>query len=183
MQKEDVKRNTLYVIIVLVLAAILILTVFLFFWLNGETKTTGQIELSESNDLVVCTNINFDYPFFVNDNTISKETTIKMVFKNDNLSSIYLNQQMFYNNASDASASSAVNHANMNKSFGSTYGADAFNATYFVDGTKMRMTLYAEARQLDEDSGKYFLITTIANKKKDLTDNYKTQNFTCINNN
>lgn len=183
MHKEKVKKITPYISITLLLLALITVGVFLFFGLKGETKVVGQKADPKNNDFIICTISNFDYPFFTDNNATSKKATVKAVFNNNYLSSIYFEYQLTYATASEASANSGVNHANMNKSFGSTYGADAFNATYRVDNTEMRMNLYTEVDGLTENGRKYFLITNTNNSKKSLIENYKTQGFTCRNNN
>lgn len=170
-----------YLVPVIFLALIAGVVIFLLFAMQGEVKTFGDVTENETSESVTCTVGNLDYPFFEYDDTTSKSTKINMIFKKDKLATINLIQEMRYNDSESANKSEILNHISMNKSFGSTYGADAFNADYYVDNTKMRLSLYTEANKLNEDAKKYFLATGTTNTKKVLIKNYETQGFTCNN--
>ena len=182
MEKVERKKNTPYVIIVGILLVIMLIAIFLFFGLKGETKTSDETMENEKSESVICTIKGLDYPFFSYNKSINENTKITMVFNGKKLGSIYLMHEMLYDNDEIAAVSSTQNHADMNKSFGNTYGADAFNANYHVGDNKMRMSLYTEAKKLDEDAKKYFLATSVDNNKNSLIKNYERQGFTCENN-
>ncbi len=182
MRQSEHKINISYITIIVILLAIALVAVFLFFGMKGETKISGETTESEKVDSIVCKIRNFDYPYFSYNNSISENTKITATFNGDKLKSIYLIHEMVYNNNQDAAASESRNHADMNKSFGSVYGADAFNANYYTGDNTMRMTIYAETQKLDEDAKKYFLATGTSDDKNSLIENYKKQGFTCKDN-
>jgi len=164
------------------LIAVTTVVIFLIFSMNGNVKKFGISLQDETDESISCTTKDINYPFFTYDNAISKNTEIKMVFNEDRLVSIYLVHEMFYADNS-ASASEASNRASMNKSFGSTYGPDAFNANYHTSNTEMRMSLYANAKGLGEDAKKYFLASNTTNVRDSLVKNYQNQGFICRTNN
>ena len=163
--------------IVLILASIVLIT---WFFLKGQTTVTGDFDEDEYYTSLTCKTEGISYPFFEHDNAIKKETEVTAIFKNDGkLDSIAFTQKMYYANGDKAKGSEAINHASMNKSFGSVLGPDALNANYYSDETMMRMRLYTSGKEYSSDSRKYFLIDTASQTIDNIERNYVGKGFEC----
>lgn len=184
MRYNNRDKSTLYLISAgMLIFIVLAVAIFLIFGLRGEKKASGAAPGTESTESVTCVAKNLDYPFFTYNKAANKTTKINMIFNNGKLTSIYLAHEMYYANATEAGLSETENHAEMNKNFGSTYNADAFNAKYDIINNMMRMSLYTEANKLTEDAKKYFLASNATIGKNVLMKNYESQGFSCKINN
>lgn len=174
--KKHTKVALTLIILVIVVASVTIL----YFLLRGNTTVTHTAIDNESSVSFTCTANNFSYPFFDYDESIKKETTVNVIFSDNNkLSSISLTEIMYYPNTAMAEKSSTLNHASMNKSFGSILGADALNANYNVSDSAMRMQIYANSSQYAEESKKYFLANDSEDNMRSLKRNFEKQGFEC----
>lgn len=138
----------------LILTAVALLV---WFFLNGQTKVTGEPTGVTQNSSLTCKVSDVNYPIFTVDDASSKETEVKVLFNGDKMKSVSLTQTMYYNSLDEAKKSEAHNHAAMNVAFGNAgLAADAFEAHYTTQEDKMVMTLYAEAEEYNEVAAKYF---------------------------
>ena len=179
MEKVKHKKLIPYVIAIGILLAIILIAVFLFYGFKGETKIAEKTIENEKSESITCTINGLEYPFFVYNNATNKAIRVTVTFDGKKLASIYLIHELMYDNEDAAAISETQNHTNMNKSFSTIYGADAFNANYYSDKNTMRMSLYAKANELTEDAKKYFLATGADNSKNSLIKNYQAQGFSC----
>ena len=162
-------------VVLLVIAA----TTFLWFLLRGETKIVTKGPEITSNASLICSIENYNYPFFTYDNSSNTATEITIVFDGDNIGSITLIHKSHYDDNSKASTSSSVNHAAMNRSFGSELGADALSANFNVSNGTMRMSLYANRDTLNVLSRKYFLIDSALSTRNQYEKYYTDRGFKC----
>lgn len=142
-------------VILILIAGILLLC----FLLKGEVTTSGNWPEPETTESLSCEIIGLDYPFFEFNNSTKETTEINAVFKDDELDTISLVQKLFYDNVDSITKSEAINHASMNLSFAdSNLDADAFKANYAKLSDNLKMSLFAERKELNNLSAKYFLL-------------------------
>lgn len=160
--KSKKKKSNTGIIVCLIVFIIAILGLILFFLTRGKTTTSGNYPDNVSDESLVCSGENIDYPFFTYDNAIKKTAEIKALFSNNELKSIALTYSLYYNDVQSITASEAHNHAAMNKSFGEIglNKADAYNAKYAKMEDRMQMSLYASGSEIDDTALKYFFIDT-----------------------
>lgn len=180
-QKKKSKTNWAVSIgITLILLAIVLI---IWFFLQGETKTTGEYPGAITSSSVTCESSEATYPFFTLDESTSKNTSVTVLFSDDSMKSISLIETLYYPDLESSTKSEAHNHAAMNTSFGAAgLGVDAFAANYSTMKDKMVMTLYAEAAEFNEVAAKYFLANGL-NKKStidDFAEKYAEQGFDCV---
>ncbi|MBR2795886.1 hypothetical protein IKE13_02460 [Candidatus Saccharibacteria bacterium] len=175
-----VKKNKThdYLITTGIIAIVLVIILLIFFLLQGQTKISGKYPDDYISEALVCSQSDLTYPFYEYNNSTSQETKIISIFENDKIANISLVQTLFYNDYDSAFQSEARNHASMNYSF-DDLGPDALNARYSIDNEKMQMTLYAESKNLDYRTYKYFLLNVAPNSLQDLMNHYEKRGFTC----
>lgn len=138
----------------LILTAVALLV---WFFLNGQTKVTGEPTGVTQNSSLSCTVEGVKYPIFTIDGADEKKTEVKVMFNGEKMQSISLTQTMYYDSVDKAKTSANHNSAAMDVAFGNSgLSADAFNAHYTAREDKMVMTLYAEAEEYNEVAAKYF---------------------------
>lgn len=165
-----------------ILAACIVSVIIL---MQGETKTSGQNPANVEGKTLVCESTGISYPITTYDNSTNKDLRIILNSYNNKIDTIYLAYELFYNNSQQIVASEAINHADMNTSFGkNSLGADAFNAHYSKMENSMKMTLYAKADEINPITAKYFMINArdteeIPNNIQEYQNNYEQQGFAC----
>lgn len=138
----------------LILTAVALL---IWFFLNGQTKVSGEYTGAVRTSSLTCKVDNVMYPIFTVDDATKKETEVKVLFSEERMKSISLTETLYYNSLEEAKRSEAHNHAAMNESFGAAgLEADAFNANYVAQEDRMSMTLYATSSEYNEITAKYF---------------------------
>lgn len=157
---------------VIVFAVIIIGAILLF--AQGSTTTTGSYPDNVSDDSLTCTGENINYSFFTYDNATKKSMEIDAIFSKNELKSIALIYNLYYNDAQNITASEAHNHAAMNTSFGkSGLSANAYNAKYARLKDRMQMSLYATSAEIDSTALRYFFVETDYEKKPNTIEEYK----------
>ncbi len=154
----------------------------IWFFLNGETKTTGGGGEVVRNSSLLCSVEGVSYPIFTVDEATDKKLETRVVFNSDGVEAISLIQTLYYTNLTAAEKSESHNHAAMNKSFARAgLSADALGATYSAFEDKMVMTLYADGSDLDDTSIKYFLAEGLTREStiEDFTKIYNEQGLSC----
>ena len=180
--KKSNKSNKNWWIIILAVGVILLIVFVFWLLVKGDVKTTGEYPDDVKDSSLTCTTTKVEYPFFTYDESSSKEATINMLFKNKELNSISFIYSLKYDNERAVTASEAHNHAAMNISFAKVgLEADALNANYTRTNNEMILTLHATMADLNEDSGKFFLINDIPvdSSISRYARNYKNQGFKC----
>lgn len=182
--KEDNKKKARIAICILILGVVALI-IGLILLMRGSTTTTGEYPEDVKQASLICRANNFSYPIFTYDNSVKKETEVKVIFGVKEFSSISLTQTMFYNDKDDVTASEAFSHADMNKSFGrDSLGADALGVSYARLEDRMKMSLYVNASKIDVVTAKYFLIDrysdyTLPRTLAELKKNYENKGFSC----
>ena len=173
-------REWIYVLIGMICIIVTVVSIVLFL-LQGTVKTVSrsEIEVSES---VVCEGEGLFYPLFRYDNSKGKSIKINVVFDEDRFETISLVYKLDYDNTEQSKQSSVENHAAMNKSFyEDSMEADSLDVRYSNLGDAMQMTLYAEAKQLNGVTAKYFLLDGVTNYTRDtITRKYNSQGLDCV---
>ena len=174
-------RKAYCIIAGVIIFSIIAIILFVFF-LRGKTVQSGQIAEEISDDTVTCENYEIKYPILGSANADSQKTKITLIFNDLSLKSVYLVHELHYADENTARSNEPRVHAAMNQSFGSTFGPDAFNATYHAYDKILRISLYANVGDLSSGAGKYFLLDDSSHNKNHFIKGYEAQGFTCINN-
>lgn len=155
---EKVKSGWFYYLVGVICVVLVVILVILFLLSGRITINTGAD--SSTVKSVTCEGEGLMYPFFTYDNAKSKSTKIvASMNNNDKLDSINLVYRMEYDNPKQVSESNAVNHVDISKQFAfDSLEYDSFNARFSDLNNVMQMTLYAENRELNGITAKYFLI-------------------------
>ena len=66
----------------------------------------------------------------------------------------------------------------MNKSFGTKFGANAFNINHAVNDKTAQIVLYSSG-EMEYEAQKYFLIKNSPHSLEEYRQNYESQNFNC----
>ena len=173
-------REWIHVLIGIIRIIITVVSVVLFL-LQGSTKTvsTGEVEIAES---VTCNGEGIFYPIFKYDNSESKSIKINAMFDGDKFETISLVYKLNYNNSEQIKQSTTENHIAMNKSFDAdSLSADSFDTHFSNLADAAQMTLYAEAKELNGVTAKYFLLDGVTNYTKDtMTKKYNSQGLDCV---
>ena len=192
MENKEHKGVPMWVLTILIIVVVVAVIVALLIRLMvGETTIEDNSEGYVVTQNIICekTGVNAIHPIFTYDNATNKTIKINVVFSSDKLSTISLSNTLSYETNEQAEESEAHNHAAMNKSFGSRYGADAFNAYYSAAKNNFTMTLYASAEDLtSNDAAKYFMLNnkngrvpvSQADVERTLKENIK--DIKCVNN-
>lgn len=165
-QEKQQNREWVYVLIGIVCIIVTVIAIILYL-LQGSTKTIsgGEVELSES---MACEGEGFFYPMFKYDNAKSKSIKINIMLNDDKIDTINLIYELGYDDAEQIKQSSAENHAAMNFSFeDDSLGPDALRAHYSNLEKASQMALYAEAKDLNGVTKKYFLLDGVNSLTKD----------------
>ena len=159
-KRKNTKGLTTLVVFLAIFAVVIILLVNLF----GErtTVTTGGTEVTSSESLYCTTKSkNIDGAFFDLSNAVNAEQAIKVIFKNRRIDNISYNADATYLDPETAKQS----EADLYNKYG-TYVQDdgkdmeIFNPNFSVDNVEMRISLYANSKQLDNKLAKIFMIDT-----------------------
>ena len=111
---------------------------------------------------LTCKSNDYLYPFFVFDNSDSKEFKLIVTFVNDEARSLSLQQWLNYSNKEIISKSETMNHAVMNKLFEADgMEPDSLGASYSSMHDGVRMGLYSEFKKVGAVGMKYFLLDNV----------------------
>lgn len=161
-KEEKVKKNNksnYEIIIGTVVFVAIIVGAIIFFLTQGSNITTGGYPDNVSDESLICTATDINYPVFTYDNSTKKEVKINILASEDKVKSISLIYSLYYNDMQSIKGSEAHNHAAMNTSFGkNNLSADSFNANYARLEDRMRMSLYVSGSDITTTALKYFFI-------------------------
>ena len=163
--------------------SLLLTAIFLTIWffMRGETIISGDWPEQESSESLSCEIEGLKYPFSAYDNSERKTTKVSIVFINGNLKTISLIYQLYYNGSEEIEKSEAENHAAMNlKMQNDGAGPDALELNFAKLANSLKMSLYAEASELDNGMAKYFELEDISKfDLNNIKDSYEKKNFGC----
>ncbi len=140
----------------LILTAIVL---FLCFFLQGETKITDNGGTTTVTKSLSCEIEGVQYPFFDYDNSTKKTTKINATFDNDELNTISLVHELYYNSSDEVTRSEAENHAALNlKTQDEGLGPDYPGANYakLSNPNRLKLSLYIQGKKLNYGTVKYF---------------------------
>lgn len=157
------KKRTINWLMLVGLALIIIAIIFFIsFLMHGEVKIDGQYPEPKKSESITCEANGLSYPFFKYDNSNEKNITIRVAFNNDELDSISLVYMLYYSDDAKIVISEAENHGAMNLKFQSEgLGPDALEAKYARLSDGMKMSLYANSKNINDISSKYFYLENI----------------------
>ncbi len=171
--------NWIFVLLgsLLTIAAIVLVLLFL---MQGKTTSIDPGSEVTTTESITCESTTTKYPI-LSGGTLSN-LKINAIFNNDKLHTISLTYKLNYGNNEAAKQGSATNHAAMNKSFSKdNLEPDSFDATYSILEDTFQMTLYAEAREINAISAKYFLLEDSSKYTKEiLTKTYNEKGLNCL---
>ena len=179
--KKSLSSGGLQLLFGLCLVLVAIVLVILLF-LNGNTTIENADSDVTSTTALSCDSSKVVYPFFSYDNSKKKELKINVLFVNNKIDSISLIYNLYYGTQEEIAKSETLNHAEMNQSFvAKSLGPDAFGANYSKLNDSMQMTLNAEGRELNELSGKFFLLEKAGSSydKDSLSKLYNSKGLNC----
>ncbi|MBR3248740.1 hypothetical protein IKF89_01785 [Candidatus Saccharibacteria bacterium] len=152
------------------------------FFMQGETKTSGDWPELETSESLSCEVEGLAYPLFKYDNSDRKTTKVSMVLNNGKLRTISLVYQLYYSDSSKIERSEAENHAAMNlRMQDEGLGPDALGMNFARLADSMKMSLYADASALNGGTVKYFELDNVS--KYDLgtlRTAYEQKGFGCV---
>ncbi|MDO4611970.1 MAG: hypothetical protein Q4B29_00700 [Candidatus Saccharibacteria bacterium] len=164
----------------ILMAAVLMI----WFFLNGQTTTTGEYTSGERNASLSCVREGENYPIFTFDRASDKKTEIKVLFAGDNLQSVSLTQTLSYADSELAEGSRAHNHGAMNKSYvAAGLKPDVISDHFSVlEDNKMVMTLYAAGADFEGAVPGYFLAEGVSENPsvEDFSKEYVSRGFNCV---
>ncbi len=167
----------------LALAAIVILIIL--YLLRGKTTTTGQYPANVKNKSLECisTSLTYDKLGTVSPAPAETNLTLTAIFSGENaLSSLSLKNLMTFTSNSEAVVAEARTHATFNIGLRTyNYGTEKFDNKFSIMSDKLLVNLTAKAKDLDEFSKGYFLITSeeLPTTLSDFRALYESQGFTC----
>ena len=152
------------------------------FFLQGETKVTGNWPEPETTESLTCGVEGLAYPLFKYDNSDKKTTKVTVIFSDDRLKTISLVQQQYYNSSSEIERSEAENHAAMNlRMQDEGLGADALEMHFARLADNLKMSLYADAAKINGSTAKYFELEGVSKyNKATIQAAYEQKGFGCV---
>lgn len=163
----------------------IIIALVAWFFMNGETKVTGNFPDAESSESISCEALNIDYPFFNTDGANKKSARIATTFSDNELDSISLIYSLYYNSAEDITHSETVNHTNINfSSQKDGLGPDVHNLHFNKAADHLEARFYAKASDINSENAKYLMLNGLPdgdNYSKSLIEIiYEGQGFNCV---
>ncbi|MBQ3348592.1 hypothetical protein IJG90_03700 [Candidatus Saccharibacteria bacterium] len=162
----------------LILVAIILI---IWFFLRGQTITSGGHPDPVSNDTLNCKNVGMLYPYFSYDESEDKKIEVNIIFSDNVINSISLMADLKYNNEAKVKQSSDINQIALSKSLNNA-GLDesSLSAKYSNTGDGFRMSIYATSEKLTTVTKKFFLISDNSKSVEAYEKSYTDQGFTCV---
>ena len=181
-KKEYSHKWALWVLILSIIVVALII-ILLF---QGKTTTTGNGPDKIVTEALVCKSKIVPYSRLSVERDTEKELLIKMIFRDDILSTISLTYTLWYGDPKAVIANEARLHADMNINLGKAgYTESDFNKKFSRLDDRLIMSLYADGYDIVAESAPYFMIRLndehIMNLKTidDYMKNYQEQGLEC----
>ncbi|MBO7657440.1 hypothetical protein J6S55_02265 [Candidatus Saccharibacteria bacterium] len=180
---KSTKGITILVVFLVILIGVVVLLINLFTPKTTYTSTGGETVSTQS---LYCTTKSKDIPeaFFDISDAESANQSIKIIFKNKKIDNISYNADIIYKNAGDAKTAEAKLYAAYGNHLQNN-GKDinAFSPNFSVVDNNVKIGLYAETKQLNNQLAKVFLIDTndslSSYTSKVLSTLYKSKGFNC----
>ncbi|MBQ3441229.1 hypothetical protein IJG27_02885 [Candidatus Saccharibacteria bacterium] len=184
-------KNTKKIVILVVFLAVFAIVILILVNLFSEktTITTGGSEVTSSSSLYCTTKSkNIDGAFFDLTTADTADQAIKVLFKNKKIDNIAYNSTITYSDpdiAKNAHATLQANYGRYVQENGKSM--ETFSPNFSVSGNEVKISLYADYKQLDSKTAKIFLIDTSETgldsyTSKVLSTLYKTKGFSCESN-
>ena len=186
-KKKLSKRIIILVVFLAVFAIVILILVNLFS--EKTTITTGGAEVTSSSSLY-CTTKSKNVPdaFFDLTNADTADQAIKVLFKNKKIDNIAYNSTITYSDPDIAKNAHATLYAGYGKYVQEAVrDMNIYSPNFSVSGNEVKISLYADYKQLDSKTAKIFLIDTSETgldsyTSKVLSTLYKTKGFSCESN-
>ena len=184
-EKEKAKDNTVMKAIFFALLVGIIVVVIWFLTYKQESHTSSNVGESDYSALE-CTASDPSEPFFAFENTQEVAHTIKVLFSEGKLKDIMYKYDGTYASQEAAEDAEAWLHADYNEYLGAN-GVDmeSLSPTFSVNDNKLMISLYAEAKKVNDIVARLFFMDTDASNKiknfslKDYKLLYETKGFAC----
>lgn len=169
---------------VLIVAAVVLLAVFL---VNGQTQVGGAYPAPVTSKTLVCETSGLAHPVAGDKFATSSTMKINAIIDGEKLKVISLIYTTNYADEVAAEDGRNEEHAAMNLSYADEgLEVDALGASYSRSGTKVTMSLYATANEVNSVSEKYLLLDGLGTGNytaKLMKTAYEQKGFKCIENN
>ena len=169
-------------IILLVVAAIMLILYFL----RGETSIDNSGGDYDAVQSITCEGNNVDYPLIKSISSESNYLKIIIVTDKDKLKTVSLTRTIIGVDGSNVENSRAKVRYEMNKHFDSdNLSPDSFSVTYSSVDDGFQVRLFAELKDLNGMTYKYFLLENAGGnlKKDNITKIYNEKGLNCVINN
>lgn len=181
-KKIEKKSKTSWFLIIGISLVLVAIVLMIYFFLQGETKVTGGWPEPEKSESLSCEVEGLTYPLFKYDNSSKKTTKVTAIFNDDRLEKMSLVHQQYYNNSSEIEQSEAENHAAMNlRMQDEGLGPDALGMHFARLSDSLKMSLYADASEINGSTVKYFELEGVSKYDEDtIRTAYEQKGFGCV---
>lgn len=180
--QADNRRNNTILSLIGLTALIIAIILTLLSMLYGNTTIVegGDIKTTQS---LTCESDQVVYPFFENDKANKRLLKISVIMHDDKVDTISLVYKLYYDDNRMIDGFTTSLHSAITESFGADgLEADALGATYSVLSDAAQMLLYAEARNINEVTNKYFLLENVKDvyEKDNVLKAYGAKGLKCV---
>lgn len=184
MDNKPKKNNKSFitVLIVSIIFTILGICLFLWFFANGETTTTGHFPKPETSESLTCESNNIQLPILNTDNTTKTSSKVMVTFTENKLNSISMTYSLYYNSQNQVETSESTNHAKLNlKTQEEGLGPNIFNLHFSKFNDHLEIHMYADSNNITEKTSSYLLLDNIKTlDKSTIRQNYIDRDFKCV---
>ena len=180
------KKNKIGWWVILAVVIIVILATFVILLSQGEENYTSGDERTTKINALDCANSNTQEAFFSSDSAQRYTHEIRATFRNDRIENIAYIYEGTYSSTSAAESASATLHADYNIYMGGKKAnPESLNPNFSDVKSKLKITLYADKKKIDEVTAKLFFLneneardidTYTAEKLEEL---YEGKGFSC----
>ena len=175
-------KSFLTVLIVSVIFTILAIGLFLWFFANGETTTTGNFPKPETSKSLTCESNTIQSSILNTNNTTRTTSKVTAAFTGNKLDSISITYSLYYSSQDQIEASETTNHANFNlRTQNEGLGPNIFNLHFVKTTDHLEINMYANSKDITEKTSSYLLLdNATALDRSTIEQNYTNKDFKCI---
>lgn len=171
-----------YILFSILFIAICAIILFYAFDANKIEKAISKGNTTYSNDIYDCTKSNLDYDYFKTYNAIGNTAKIMLISNNNKIEKISMVLEYNYQDEKDASANLSLMQASMNHSPAlAREGNRSVSISYHSNNQLAKMILYADAKDLSDESAKIFMLSKRSIDTSYLLTYYSEIGFRCKN--
>ena len=163
------KKNAIVFVAIALIVIVVVMIIIALTHGDMTVKNSGSITKVKS---LRCESEQVKYPFY-NDSADKRMMRINIVMSDNGINSVSLVYRLYYDNLGEEMISRYT--TGLQSTISESFGADglktnALNVTYSTFSDSTQMTLYTEARDINNVTKKYFLL-------EDIKDNYKVEDI------